>query len=68
MICSPDLPGPIYLQGNRKPDGTLSMADPFNPNGIKSVVSFNADGGYEYTITMGGQVVDKQVMKPYQGK
>ena len=64
MVVSPQFPAPIYLQGNQQADGSIALADPFNPNGLKSTVTFRPGGGYETVTTMGGQVIQKQVMKP----
>lgn len=63
MLVSPELPMPIYLQGNMKEDGSILLEDPFNPAGLKVQWTFGDDGGFSMTATMGGQVVDQKSWK-----
>ena len=63
MMVGPSLPTPIYLQGGMKPDGSIELADPFNPNGISVLLSFDSGGGYSATASMGGQVVEERAWR-----
>ena len=58
-----ELPLPMYLQGPLQEDGSISMSDPFNPNGIKAVITFEPNGDYSTTTSMGGQVVAERTWR-----
>jgi len=56
----PDLPMPIYLQGEMLPDGTVSMSDPFNPQGLKVMIKVADDGGYTTVTSMGPRELERR--------
>lgn len=64
MLVGPELEAPIYLQGPLQADGSILMSDPFNPNGLKVVITFGANGAYSTTSSMGGQVLEKRTWEP----
>ncbi|MDG2029531.1 MAG: hypothetical protein P8J45_00860 [Phycisphaerales bacterium] len=64
MLVGPDLAAPIYIQGPLQADGSILMSDPFNPNGMEVLITFEANGAYSTRTTMGDQVVEQRTWKP----
>jgi hypothetical protein len=64
MLVGPDLAVPIYMQGPLQADGTILMSDPFNPNGMKVLITFGANGSYSTRTTMDGQLVEERTWIP----
>ena len=64
MLVGPDLAVPIYMQGPLQADGSILMSDPFDPNGMKVVITFEANGAYSTRTTMGDQVVEQRTWTP----
>lgn len=60
MTVTPDLPMPIYLQGGMKPDGSIELSDPFNPAGLKVLITSGKDGGYSTVTSMVGREVERR--------
>ena len=60
MTVTPGLPMPIYLQGGMKPDGSVELSDPFNPAGLKVLITFDNDGGYSTVTSMGGRELERR--------
>ena len=60
ITISPDLPMPVYLQGEMLPDGTISLSDPFNPGGLKVMIKVLDDGGYTTVTSMGIREVERR--------
>ena len=58
-----ELPLPMYLQGPLQEDGSILMSDPFNPNGMTVVITFEANGDYSTSTSMGDQVVAERTWK-----
>jgi hypothetical protein len=63
MMVGPELPTPIYLQGGMKPDGSITLSDPFDPNGLSVLLTLDSEGGYSTVGSMGGQVVEERVWR-----
>ena len=64
MLVGPDLAVPIYIQGPLQADGSILMSDPFNPNGMEVLITFEANGAYSTRTTMGDEVVEQRTWKP----
>ena len=60
MFVSPAFPMPIYLQGGMKPDGSIELSDPFNPAGLKVLLTIDPEGGYSTVTTMGGREIERR--------
>ncbi len=60
MLIGPSVPAPMYMQGPLQKDGSILMSDPFNPNGMKVVITFDENGDYSTSTSMGDQGVLKR--------
>ena len=64
MLVGPSIPVPMYLQGPMQKDGSILMSDPFNPQGMKVVITFDANGSYSTSTSLGDQVVEQRTWVP----
>jgi hypothetical protein len=64
ILVGPELDAPVYFQGPLQADGSILMSDPFNPNGIKVVITFGANGAYSTKSLRDGQVLEERTWKP----